>query len=164
MITKLKAAKIAKLSLIVTLSVGINACTSSQQSRGYLFDPDLADAITPSVDNRQSVETTLGTPSIRSTFDANTWYYVNTIIKNRPVFRPKPMQRRVMRIRFAENGTVSEVLNYDINDARDIDIVSDKTETRGRKLNFFQQLFMNVGRFSGSAPVGSQGGPGPNGS
>ena len=162
--TKSHIARTLKLSAIIAIGLSAAACSNSQMSRGYLFDPDLADNIAPGVDNRQSVETTLGTPSLRATFDDDTWYYVNTTVKRRSIFLPKPVKRRVMKVRFAENGTVAEVSNYDLSHARNIDPINDITPTRGRKLNFFQQLFMNVGRFSGSAPVGSQGGSGPNGS
>lgn len=139
-------------------------CGNSRMVRGYIFDPELANAIQPGVDNRQSVETTLGTPTVRATFDDNTWYYVSTTVRIRPVFWPDAKGHRVMAVAFNDSGVVADVKNYDLTDMREVDPVNDKTPTKGRNLNFFQQIFGGVGRFSGSAPVGTQGdNRGPNG-
>ncbi|GHF29067.1 hypothetical protein GCM10017044_25400 [Kordiimonas sediminis] len=130
--------------------------------RGYVFDKELADAIQPGVDNRQSVIGTLGGPTMRASFNDNIWYYVSTTVRVRPVFWPDAKEHRVLAISFNDSGIVDDVRNYDMNDRRVVNPVGDKTPTRGREMNVFQQIFMNVGRFSGSAPVGS-GGVGPNG-
>ncbi|MFC4347738.1 outer membrane protein assembly factor BamE [Kordiimonas lipolytica] len=159
-------AKQAKpLALCLMAGVALSACGNRAMIRGYIFDKELADAIQPGVDNRQSVESTLGTPTVRATFDDKTWYYISTTVRIRPVFWPDPQEHRVMAVAFNDNGVVTDVNNYDLSDMRQVDPVNDETPTKGRKQGFFQQIFGGVGRFAGgSAPVGSQGGNrGPNG-
>ncbi|MEX0298232.1 MAG: outer membrane protein assembly factor BamE [Kordiimonas sp.] len=153
------------LSLALCLAAGLatTACGNGRAIRGYIFDKELADAIMPGVDNRQSVQSTLGTPSVSATFSEDTWYYVSTTVRVRPVFWPDAKEHRVLAISFNESGVVDNVDNYDLSHMRTIDPVGDKTPTRGRKMSFFEQIFGSVGRFSGQAPVGSQGGTGPNG-
>lgn len=155
--------KTASVAMCIALGLATTACGNGRAVRGYIFDKELADAIMPGVDNRQSVKSTLGTPSVSGTFTDNTWYYVSTTVRVRPVFWPDPKQHRVLAISFNDSGVVENVGNYDLSHMRKIDPVGDKTPTYGREMGFFQQIFGNVGRFSGQAPVGSQGGPGPNG-
>tara|TARA_R110002096_G_scaffold126381_5_gene273203 strand:+ start:98 stop:595 length:498 start_codon:yes stop_codon:yes gene_type:complete len=153
------------LSLALCLAAGLatTACGNGRAIRGYIFDKELADAIMPGVDNRQSVQSTLGTPSVSATFSEDTWYYVSTTVRVRPVFWPDAKEHRVLAISFNESGVVDNVDNYDLSHMRTIDPSGDRTPTRGRNLSLFQQIFGSVGRFSGQAPVGSQGGTGPNG-
>ena len=155
--------KVAPLLLCLAAGISLSACGNGRMVRGYVFDKELAGSIQAGVDNRQSVESTLGTPTIRASFDDNKWYYVSTTVRVRPVFWPDPKEHRVMAIAFNENGIVSDVENFDLSAMRNVDPVNDKTPTRGRNLNFFQQIFGSVGRFSGQAPVGSGESRGPNG-
>lgn len=157
-----KALKTATLCLAVGLS--LSACGNARMTRGYIFDKELADAIQPGVDNRMSVESTLGSPTVRATFDDNVWYYVSTTVRVRPVFWPDPKVHRVMAVAFNDQGVVADIKNYDLSDMRTVEPVDDKTPTRGRNLGFFQQVFGTVGRFGGAAPVGTSSETrGPNG-
>jgi len=150
-------------ALIIATSLTVSACGNGRAVRGYVFDTELADAILAGVDNRQSVNSTLGTPTLAATFDDDTWYYITTVVRIRPVFWPDAKFHRVMAVRFNEQGVVEGVENYDMSNMIAINPVDDKTPTKGKKLNMFQQIFGNVGRFSGQAPVGSGEGRGPNG-
>jgi len=150
-------------ALIIATSLTVSACGNGRAVRGYVFDTELADAILAGVDNRQSVNSTLGTPTLAATFDDDTWYYITTVVRIRPVFWPDAKFHRVMAVRFNEQGVVEGVENYDMSNMIAISPVDDKTPTKGKKLNMFQQIFGNVGRFSGQAPVGSGEGRGPNG-
>lgn len=152
-----------KMSLILAAGLALGACGDSREVRGYVFDPQLADAIQPGVDNRISVESTLGTPTVKATFDDSTWYYVSTQVRVRPVFWPDPKEHRVLVVGFNDRGVVSSVNNLGLEDMREIESVADKTPTKGRRLNFFEQIFGSVGRFSGQAPIGSGENRGPNG-
>lgn len=151
------------VGLCLLAGVALSACGNGRMVRGYVFDKELADAIQPGVDNKQSVRSTLGTPTVAATFDDKTWYYVSTTVRVRPVFWPDAKEHRVMAIAFNDKGVVSDVQNFDMDAMRTIHPVDDKTPTYGRDVNLFQQIFGNIGRFSGSAPVGSTDAPGPNG-
>lgn len=155
--------KFMPVTACLAIAVLTSACGTARATRGYIFDPELANALLPGVDNRQSVHSTLGTPTISGTFDDQTWYYVSTSVRIRPVFWPDPKEHRVMAIKFNESGVVQTIDNYDLSHMRIINPVDDKTPTKGRKLSFFQQIFGTIGRFSGQAPIGADSGTGPNG-
>ncbi|UTW54115.1 outer membrane protein assembly factor BamE [Kordiimonas sp. SCSIO 12610] len=157
--------KIGKMTIVLALGISISACSNSRSIRGYVFDAELADAITAGIDNRQSVESTLGTPTVRGTFSNDVWYYVSTTVKVRPVFWPEAKEHRVLAVGFNESGIVEKIENFDLSDMQVINPVGGKTKTRGTNIGFFQQIFGSLGRFGGQAPVGApQGGNGPNGS
>lgn len=158
------AKNILKYTLVVSAALTTTACGNGRALRGYVFDAELADAIQPGVDNRASVETTLGTPTMTATFDEGTWYYISTTVRIRPIFWPDAKEHRVLVVSFNDSGVVSDVNNLGLDDMREVENVSDKTPTKGRKLNFFEQIFGSIGRFGGQAPVGSDGeSRGPNG-
>ena len=160
----LSTSNFLKSTLIAGAALTTAACGNGRALRGYVFDTELADAIQPGVDNRTSVETTLGTPTMMATFDSGTWYYISTTVRIRPIFWPDAKEHRVLAVSFNDSGVVSNVNNFGLDDMRDVENVSDKTPTKGRKLNLFEQIFGSIGRFGGQAPVGSDGeNRGPNG-
>lgn len=135
-----------------TLIIGfaISGCTVDRQVRGYIMDKNETVAVTPGFDNMSSVVNLLGNPSMRGTFSNDVWYYINEQARRRSFFKATATERNIMAIHFDENGLVEEVKTLTLADARKIKPVGDKTPTRGRKLGFFEQIFGNVGRFSGT--------------
>jgi outer membrane protein assembly factor BamE (lipoprotein component of BamABCDE complex) len=101
------------------------------------------------VDTKSTVRGKLGSPSATSTFDANTWYYMNQV-KQRIAFRkPQVVARNVTAITFnKENEQVESVNNYTLKDGKVIAFNGRETPTRGRELTILEQLLGNVGRGS----------------
>jgi len=161
-----KSAKTRTMVTAIAL-LGLTACSGGYQVRGYIFDGEIANNILVGVDNRTSVQASMGNPTLPSSFDENTWYYISTEVRTRPVFWPSPIAHRAMAVKFADNGTVTEVKNYYLSDTRRVYPVDDKTPTYGRNTNFFLQLFSGVGQFGGAPGQGqnpNQQGPSrPNG-
>jgi outer membrane protein assembly factor BamE (lipoprotein component of BamABCDE complex) len=58
--------------LIVALAA--SGCTQLRGRQGYVVDPVLTAAIAPGVDNRESVEKTLGRPTFVGQFSDNEYY------------------------------------------------------------------------------------------
>jgi len=59
-------------------------CVSIVGQRGYLADEILLESVQPGVDNRQSVERTLGRPSFVGQFGEPVWYYVSSSTTQAP--------------------------------------------------------------------------------
>ena len=135
-----------------TLIIGfaVTGCTVDRQIRGYIMDKKETAAVTPGFDNMSSVANLLGNPSMRGTFSEDVWYYINEHARRRSFFKASATERTIMAIHFDENGLVEEIKTITLADARKINPRNDKTPTRGRKLGFFEQIFGNVGRFSGN--------------
>lgn len=148
----------------VLAATALSGCGDARVLRGYVFDAALADAILPGVDNRQSVLDTLGSPTTRDVFENEAWYYVSTEVRVRPIYWPDAKKHRVLAVSFNEQGYVANVQNFGLDDMRTISPVDDKTPTKGRELNIFQQIFQSVGQFGGQPAGGNPNAPtGPNG-
>jgi outer membrane protein assembly factor BamE (lipoprotein component of BamABCDE complex) len=128
-------------------------CAKTVAQRGYLMDESLIKEIRPGVDNRASVLAALGTPTIPGTFDDENWYYVTRTQESWAFFRPDVVDNQVLQVSFDQSGNVKEIIRGGMELARDISPVREKTPTRGKELGFFEQIFSNIGRFSGPGPA-----------
>ena len=81
-------------------------CASIKDHRGYLVDKTLADAVQPGIDNRLSVERTLGRPSFTSQFGEPVWYYVGSNTAQAPFTNPRFTAHTVLAVRFDGAGNV----------------------------------------------------------
>ena len=70
----LKGASALVGAAMLTGCVGL----TTREHRGYVMDEQLTTGIQVGVDNKQSVEKTLGLPTFQGTFDQNDWYYVSS--------------------------------------------------------------------------------------
>ena len=150
---------VAMLAVAATL---LPACTAIRESRGYIVDPLLTDAIQPRIDNQQSVEGTLGRPTFTSQFGVPTWYYVSSITGQRPFNRPRIREHSVLAVQFDEAGRVTKVERSGVDKVVFLDPNGDKTPTLGRERGFLEDLFGNIGQVGGAGVGGAPGG-GPNG-
>ena len=91
------------------LAVMASGCASIKDHRGYLIDPALTNSIQPGIDNRLSVERSLGQPTFKSEFGQQTWYYMSIDTKQRPFKRPQTGSQTVLKVNFDARGTVSSV-------------------------------------------------------
>lgn len=134
-------------------AIALSACTSTIESRGYIPDESLVSQILPGVDNRESVQRTLGFPTSSASFDGYTWYYISRRTESYLFFDDRLIDQEVVEIHFDVDGNVAEVDMHTVEDAKELAAVSRETETGGRKLGFFEQVFGNLGRF-GSRGIG----------
>ena len=148
----------ATLALTLAIGVGLAGCSSIRESRGYITDQVLLQAIQPGIDNQRSVEGTLGRPTFTSQYGEPTWYYVSSVTGRRPFVRPRIRNHGVLAVKFDGQGNVASVERSGIEDVVYLRPDGDKTPTLGRERGFLEDLFGNIGQV-GSGPPGA-GGPG----
>ncbi len=159
-VMKSGARRIKAVVLLAAMAATLPACSSIRESRGYIVDPMLTNAIQPRIDNQQSVEGTLGRPTFISQFGTPTWYYVSSITGQRPFNRPQIRDHSVMAVQFDEAGRVISVNRSGIDQVVFLDPNGNKTPTLGRERGFFEELFGNIGQVGGAGlPGGGPGGP-----
>jgi len=140
--------------------LGTAACAPITSHHGFqAIEADPKD-VKAGVDTKSTVRGKLGSPSATSTFDANTWYYVNSV-KARVAFRrPTTVSRSVTAIVFnKDTEQVETVRNYSLKDGKVIAYNGRETPTRGRELTVLEQLLGTVGRGS-MLPNNDEGLPG----
>lgn len=142
---------------LTAVALSLSACTTERQTRGFVIKESVAKAIMPGLDNQVSVIDIFGSPSVRSTFDQNTWYYISSYKERKAFFSEEPVKQTVMVVNFDDKGIVNTIQRFDLSQARPIQPNEDTTPTRGRELGFFEQIFGNIGRFAGAqrGPMGN---------
>lgn len=153
-----------KAALLIAVAAGLatGGCTKTQDLQGYLVDETLVSAVQPGVDNKESVQNTLGRPTFTGTFDQNDWYYVSRRTKNFAFNHPRVNQQTVLHVRFDPAGNVASVERKGMDQIVSIDPSSSKTPTLGRRTSIWDELFGNIGAVGAggmSAPTGGGGGP-----
>ncbi len=123
----------------------LSGCSQVRGHQGYIVDTVLTNAIQPGLDNRQSVEASLGRPTFTAQFDDKTWYYISRETKQLAFNSPTPRDQMVMRITFDEAGNVTAVDRTGLELVASISPDGDTTPTLGRERSFFEELFGNIG-------------------
>ena len=160
--------KIRTAGMVLALSALASGCTSIRDHRGYLIDQTLLSSIQPGIDNRLSVEKTLGRPTFVSQFGQKDYYYVSQVVKTPPFGRPRTADETILRVRFDDAGNVVAVDKRGMEQVARISPNGDKTPTLGRHRSILEDLFGNIGAVGAAGMGNSAGntntGPGPNGS
>jgi outer membrane protein assembly factor BamE (lipoprotein component of BamABCDE complex) len=123
----------------------LGGCTSIRDHQGYVTDDQLIAGIQAGVDNRDSVERTLGRPTFTGQFDENDWYYVSRDTRQLAFQHPRASDQTVLRVRFDDAGNVASVERTGIEMVQAIDPSNEKTPTLGRRSSFFEEIFGNIG-------------------
>ena len=137
--------RLASVAVLIALSVGVSGCGRIVGHQGYIVDETLAGAIQPGVDNRESVQKTLGRPSFVGQFTPDDWYYYSRNTKQLAFALPTPTKQLVLHVKFDAAGNVASVERTGIEKIAKIDPNSDKTPTLGKERSFFEDLFGNIG-------------------
>ncbi|MGV3730055.1 MAG: outer membrane protein assembly factor BamE [Sphingopyxis sp.] len=149
-------ARLVLLGLVVALAT--SGCTQLKGRQGYVADATLTDAITPGVDNRESVERTLGRPTFVGQFGSGEYYYVSRETRQLAFAKPRPIAQQVLRVRFDAAGNVAAVDRTGLELVTRLSPEGDKTPTLGRERSFFEDIFGNIGAV-GAPGAGAPTGP-----
>ncbi|WP_246514380.1 outer membrane protein assembly factor BamE [Neoroseomonas soli] len=114
--------------------------------RGNRVDAERLSQITPGVQTRNDVESLLGSPTARGTFDEDNWYYISARTRTQPGRYLDVEDRRVVAISFNRDGVVSGVRELTEVDGRSVTPVSRETPVPGTERTLLQALFGNIGR------------------
>jgi outer membrane protein assembly factor BamE (lipoprotein component of BamABCDE complex) len=134
-----------RAGLVLVVGAGLIAgCAPTIQVHGYVPSPTDIAQVTPGVDDFASVEETLGRPSSSGLLRDSSWYYVQTIIESFTYNPPRVIERTVLAVEFDNNGVVSDITRYGLEDGRIVALTPRTTETGGRTMGVLEQLFGNL--------------------
>ena len=121
----------------LALAFTVSGCAQLKGRQGYVVDPVLTAAVAPGVDNRESVEKTLGRPTFVGQFGDSEYYYVSRETRQLAFARPRPVAQQVLRVRFDPAGNVVAVDKTGLELVSKLSPEGDKTPTLGRQRSFF---------------------------
>ncbi len=134
--------------LFAGTALALAACSPKVDSRGYVKTVEWKDAITVGQTTREDVMEKFGSPSAKSSFGDETWYYVSSRKEAVAFLKPEVVEQEAVDISFDASGVVSAVNIHNQDDAKDVKLVKRETPTEGHSLNFIEQALGNLGRFN----------------
>jgi len=142
------------ISAVAALGL-VAGCSPIENSRGYLVDQVLVASVQPGIDNRQSVESTLGRPTLTSQYGEPIWYYISSRTEQAPFTTPKIARHSVLAIKFDDAGNVLSAETSGMEQVVRIDPDGNETPTLGIERGLLEDLFGNIGTVG--APMGGGG-------
>lgn len=153
-------------SLALLVIAGTGACTPIIDNRGNAPPPEALATVKPGI-TRTQVAQLIGSPSNIATFNDKTWYYISRKTETEAFFAPEAVDQQIVIVKFDDTGVVTDVQQRKGMDGTiNITPIERVTPTAGHSLGLLEQLFGNVGRFSGlpGSTVGGGRGQGQGGS
>jgi outer membrane protein assembly factor BamE (lipoprotein component of BamABCDE complex) len=130
----------------VLLAAALASASCAPTTRVHGFVPSQADVsrITPGVDTAGTVEQILGRPSSSGLLRDGAWFYVQSTVQSFTYNAPRVVDRTVLAVTFDEQGIVTGIDRYGIEDGRVINLTARTTDTAGRQMGILEQLFGNL--------------------
>ncbi len=146
--------KVVIAATLAVLTLATAGCSRVAGHQGYIADATLTDAIQAGVDNRESVEKTLGRPSFISQYGTQDYYYVSRKTRQYAFNNPSPQSQQVLRVRFDEAGNVVAVDKAGLERVAKINPDGKTTPTLGRDRSLLEDLFGNIGQVGAAGQGG----------
>ena len=146
------------------IALALAGCTPRIDTRGHVATPGTVEKLEVGKQTRDDVTQLLGSPSTTATFDDETWYYISQRTETVAFYAPETTDQKVLALKFDKSGVLKDMQTYTLKDGKAIAMVDRKTPTAGKELTLIEQVFGNVGKFSGggSTPQGPPRAPGTN--
>ncbi len=129
--------------------LAVSACAPRIATHGNLPDPDRLAEVVPGEMAKDEVSEILGSPSSISMFGEETWYYISERKETTAFFAPDLAERKVLIVRFDDEGYVSALETLNAEDGRTVEPVDRETPTAGNEITILQQLLGNLGKYGG---------------
>ncbi len=140
----LAACRMQGIGLIAVAAIA--ACSPVFRNHGYVPAADELAQVEVGVDTRETVGQKIGRPSTSGLLNDEGWFYVQSRYKLVGPREPQEIDREVLVVNFAENGTVSNIGRFGLEDGRVVELSRRVTETNIKGVSFIGQLLGSFGR------------------
>ncbi len=135
--------------IFVAAALATPGCSPITDTRGNLPLQEVVETIERGKQNRDQIVAILGSPSTKATFGKqDIWYYIGKKTETLAFFEPKLLERKILVIKFDDQGVVETVTSFDASAGKRVELVERVTPTKGKELGILEQIIGNVGRFS----------------
>lgn len=134
--------------LVIFVVVLVSACTIKTQDHGYDFNNEDLKKLKVQRPSKEEVRRIMGEPSVISSIDTNSWYYISLKTKNIAILKPKISKYKVLELKFDKKDRVYEVIDYSNDKIKKLDFNKWESPSRGSKDDLLQDFIYNMGRFN----------------
>ena len=155
---------------VLALCLMVSACSwilPPPQTRGNRVEDEQLKELVPGTSTKADVTALIGSPTMKASFDDNTWLYITEVTRPRLGRTPGVLNQSVVVLAFDDRGVLAGVKTVTKDEAVPVDVVVRTTPSPGTEASFLQQLLGNIGRFNaggagtGTAPGGGAPKPSP---
>lgn len=132
----------------------LSGCAPIVERHGYVPARDDLEAVVVGVDTQDSLRETLGAPSASGVANEDGWYYVQSYYTTRGFAATKEVSRSVVAVSFDENGTVSNIEEFGLEDGQVVVLNRRITDDNIQGVSFIAQLLGNIGNFTADQFLG----------
>lgn len=129
----------------IAILASLSACITRSYDRGVPMRESQVEAV-QAAKTKSDVVAALGSPAATN-LDGDKWFYFHAEGSRFAFFHPTFYKYRIVEIEFAGGDKVKEVAVRDIKD-NDFSTDSRSTTHRDEGIDFFGELFGNIGRFN----------------
>lgn len=125
--------------------IAVAGCVAQYRLHGYTpSDEDLANVLV-GVDTRDTVAEVVGPPSTAGVMQSDAYYYVSKNVRHYGMKEPEIVDRQIVAISFDDEGVVSNIERYTLQDGRIVTLSRRVTGDGVNDQSFLSKLFGNVG-------------------
>ena len=124
------------------------ACTPIKTVSGYVPLSADIEELRVGASSKKEVLDRLGEPLSFNQEESDFLLYVQQEVETLAFFRPRVTERKVVKLTFDDFAILSDVDYSGVSDSKPLQLEKKITESEGRKLTFWQQIFGNFGNFS----------------
>jgi outer membrane protein assembly factor BamE (lipoprotein component of BamABCDE complex) len=140
--------RLRRLAVALIAVAAIAGCQPIYRDYGYVpSELDLEDVVVGK-STREDVAYEVGRPSSTGVLEGSSWYYVGSRFRTMGIRAPQEIERQVLAISFAEDGTVANIERFALQDGQVITISRRVTDTGIKGSGLIDQLLRNLGNFS----------------
>ena len=137
---------------ILSMFLALTACEIGT-ANGYVPTDEEIKEIQVGVDTKDTILEKFGEPAFIGE-NGSIWYYVAQFRSAKGPLPNSEVRRRVLTIVFGASDRVASVDVSGLENAKDVPVSNETTETEGRKLSLWDQLIGNLGNFSAEQLLG----------
>lgn len=133
---------------VAMLTLGLAGCSATFRNHGYIPPEEDLQELVVGIDTRSSVEDVVGPPSAGGVLEGGDYYYVRSTVRTLGPRRPEVVDRQVLAISFDEQGVLSNIESFGLEDGRVVSLSRRVTEGGAANISFLRQLMGNLGRIT----------------
>jgi outer membrane protein assembly factor BamE (lipoprotein component of BamABCDE complex) len=139
---------INKVFILFFLTLITSGCIEKIRHHGHSIDNEVLKSFKNNITTKEDILAVIGSPSSKSLFGNEEWYYVKTV-KTSTAFIPfAPKERETYVFKFDNNDKLVEIKSLTLKDGAKIELNSDKTIYHGTTENLLDSFINNIGRFN----------------
>ena len=138
--------RVPALFAAAAIASGAAACAPVTSYNGFQARDEKPAEVKVGTDTRSTVLARLGSPTAQSTFGEPVFYYISQTTEKEAYLKPRVTAREVTSIAFDKDEKVTGVKSYKLKDGYRVAYGGRETPTRGRQVNWVEQILGTIGR------------------